>query len=493
MDIKLLKNISIAKIAGLKKILAVEILDDSIRATLFQRKKNLLKIINKPVSPEDFAVIFNETLDKDFAILSSAIKSYLIKYKIKELYLVLGITECKYQKITVPSDTEDDELWFVENTDKFIPEGRSNSEFIYSYQKIKEDDYYRYYFIVTARKDYIESVIKACDLPGVKILCALPFHSSMLILKEFNEESHLSLIFLNARMQYVYNNEEGNFEIGEIYYSNYADSNVKDKVEEALAKCIQSFIPQKSVQIINTILSCPLYLKENIKRYLEANISSQIKFIELKIESEILPAAFSIVNIYEDPDTQINLLCPDSDKYGRDSLEKKLWLNVTFAGSILIIFLLLISNSLSLFLNNIQLSRNEETAALTARQQKLTKLKNENKYYETNLEMLSKLKNDRNIYSNLLLSINDVTGARSCLSGLEIKNDKNILSINLTGLARSQTDVSDLLKKIGTVNGISNVSLVYSSVKEDENSQDAGKSVDKGFIQFNIKCNYNGY
>jgi len=107
----------------------------------------------------------------------------------------------------------------------------------------------------------------------------------------------------------------------------------------------------------------------------------------------------------------------------------------------------------------------------------LNKLEEQNRHYKNNLAILYKLRNKKNIYSNILLALNNITGDRCCLTDIEASSefnasqiDSTACSVNITGLAYNQSSVAALIKKIESLNQFKDVSLIYSSSSERNNS-----------------------
>ena len=104
--------------------------------------------------------------------------------------------------------------------------------------------------------------------------------------------------------------------------------------------------------------------------------------------------------------------------------------------------------------------------------------------------MLNKLKDKKNTYSNLLLLLNKITDEDCCLTGVEIKNNNNYMNLNITGVAYDQSNVSDIIRKMESINQFKDISLVYSSSVNTDELALTVKLRTKRVVRFNIKSGY---
>ena len=495
MRLNILNNISLTKIAGIKNVLTIEIFENHINTALFQRNENIFKITSKSTL-NNFSIIVSENFDTELNRLPSIAKYYIEKFGLKDIYLLVGINECIFKKINIPLEVEDDELWFLEHNENFIPEGKSLDEFIYSYKKIISDENFRQYFVITARKDYVEKIVKLCAFPGVNILAVLPFSTTLLTSQFTSDVNTLLLVFLNNKLQYVRKDSENYFDFGEIYYNDEhgeppASGVLPSRMTDALNKLFQLFLQAKPLDKSDIVLSCPQNLNVPLRSYLLNNTNMNVSIIDNHMNSEFLHHTLTVSNIFENVDNIFNLLPVELSAIARNIIEKKLWLNITLALGSIILILLLSANLFSSLLKNTQSSINEEKTVLSLHENQLKQLKIENTYYKTNLAILYKLKDKKNLYTNLLRSMTEITDAKCCLTDIEIINSNNNLNIVITGLSYSQTDVTDLIRKLETLKLFSNISLIYSSVYTPDESSANTTSENKGLIQFSLRYNYN--
>ncbi len=494
MKLNFLNNISLIKIAGIKNILTLEVFDSGIKVALFQRKENILKI-NTRTSLNDFSIIFNECSGGNLQTLPSILKKYIEMYKLKDIYILIGINECLFQKIKIPVEVEDDELWFLEHNENYIPEGKSSDEFVYAYKKIISDDRFRHYFVITARKDYVEKIAILCSPSGVNILAAFPFSTSLLTSQVSAGSSSLLLVFLNNKLQYVRKDEENFFDFGEVYYSSEKDdlatsSGLPSHMSGALDKLFHLFMQAKQINNINIFLSGPQDLNALLRSYILNNISMDVSFIDNHLNSEFLHHALAVNNLFENIDSVFNLLPSDRLVTSRNFVEKKIWLNITLAAGTILLLLLICSNLFSSLLKNTQSNLDNEKTTLTLYKEQLKHIKDENANYKSNLAILYKLKDKKDQYSNLLRSLTEITNARSCLTDIEINNDDSNLNIVISGLSYSQTDVSDLIKRLESIKLYSNIALIYSSIYTPEESSANSNNENKRLIKFSLRYDY---
>ena len=467
-----------------------------LKSALLQRNEKFYKIAYS-TSIDNFSILSNENIEGDLDILPSILKNYLEKSGLKNLCVLIGINEFSFQKMNIPVEVEDDEFWFLENSDKFMPEGRTSDEFLYSYKKIMEDDYSRHYLVVTVRKDFIEKVIKSCNIPGINLLAILPFLTALLTSKINNEANQLLLIFLKNKLQFVRRDFEDYFDVGEIYYNREAADlpefpGTPGPIIDAVNKMTDLFLRTKQVQSINIILACPQIFNLTLRSYIQDTINIKSSFINNNFNSEYLPSALIVNNFFENIDSLFNLVQEESGNSGRDLLERQSWLNITLLCGAFVLILLLISNFSNSFLKNEQNNRDANISALSLNHRMLKRLKQENAFYKSNLGLLYKLRDKKSLYSSLLLSFNNLTNTGRCLTNVSVKNLNDTLLINITGLAFNQTEVSDLLEKIESSGQFHNVSLIYSSTYKQNSYGESDKAKEDKYISFSIRYEYYG-
>src|SRR5690606_32194343 len=180
---------------------------------------------------------------------------------------LIGISEYKFTSISIPShiDSADDgdEIWFSENTSKFLPEGSNLSSFSFSYEKIKEDENYRTYSLVVARKDYTDRILRLFN--RFRVAGIFPFITSISSLKEV-EESTLLIDFTSNKIQYAFYDSERNLFTSELYSNLYNErfesqgrkiniEELKNTINEVHNFLTTSFPAQLSKKI-DAILCC---------------------------------------------------------------------------------------------------------------------------------------------------------------------------------------------------------------------------------------------
>jgi Tfp pilus assembly protein PilN len=493
MNTKFLNNLSLLKTAGIKKILAVDIFNDYLKLTFLIRKEKLFNISNDTLL-ENIYVSSVEKIEfeNDLNSIHDLLLSWLALNKLENVHILVGINECQYQKINVPVDVEDDELWFLENSEKFLPEGRSSNEFSFSYQKIKEDEFARSYLAAITRKDYIDKIVLAFSFPEFEILGIMPFLSSFVLNKELQNSNRLLLIFLINKLQYAFVNESGSFELGELYYNNPDDPNdISGILLNNIYTLDQMLVKSdKPLDGLTIITSAPTGLEEPIRGLIYENLSVKINFYNTKMESQAIPSALTLTALFENFESRINFLPTDLSLAGSSKIEKRIFLNSVFICGGVVLILLLLSNLFSLYSQKAQSERDEETVTLDQQQNMLKKLKEGNDNLKANISMMNKLKNKKSAYSSLMLLLNKITDEDCCLTGVEIKNNNNYMNLNITGVAYSQGNVSDLIKKMESLNQFKDISLVYSSSVSTDELSLAVKLNTKRVVQFNIKSGY---
>ncbi|MBK7980280.1 MAG: PilN domain-containing protein [Ignavibacteriae bacterium] len=121
----------------------------------------------------------------------------------------------------------------------------------------------------------------------------------------------------------------------------------------------------------------------------------------------------------------------------------------------------------------------------------LENYKNENAKLISNLSMLNKLKSKRVVFSKILNSLNDGINDKSCLTNLTINEIEKGLDIKIEGIAYSQTDVAEIIKKMEEIKNFTNVSLEYANSKDRTNYKNNVRLPNNNMVDFSFSSKYN--
>ena len=193
----ILSNLSIIKLAGIKQFILVDIHKDTFELKLLLRKEKFYRVKQGPIN-SNYEIIYETSgsISNDYSVLTESLKELLTKNKIKkEIFLIVGINEFKFYTAMIPEDVEDPELWFIENSNKFIPEGSTNNQFRFSYEKLKQDEQFSSYLVVVVRNDYVDKILEAVSIPKINLLAVYPF---ALAINKFNKSPDTNKLFLTS-------------------------------------------------------------------------------------------------------------------------------------------------------------------------------------------------------------------------------------------------------------------------------------------------------
>ena len=442
-----LKNISILKLAGINKFILLDVYPGYLKILYLHLNKPFYKLtINSPVTDCEIIAYEKENYNGSLEGIEHILKTFILKHSVEGAHLIIGINEYRAKTIVVNKEVEDVNLWFLENTDKFIPAGRPIEEFSYSYEKYKEDDDNYYYLIAVSRKDYIVKLTKACANTGIKILSITPFSLALHSLEQVkNVKAVLVDISLTA-LKYSYTDSNGNLFTGEFYHQIFnseptesaggsIDQNKLIELLKQLGEAIKFASNGNGTGELNLFLSVdPVYYKEIeevIKKFL-LPVSLNKNYEDVK--PNLLTFFFVLDNTTNKFDDKINLLDNEVIDKERFKVEKQIVFRATLASGAIIMSLLFLMFILESFVAGKIKAGQDNLLEVTAKTSVAEKLEVENLKLRSNLKVLEQLKGNRVTYSNLLTSLSKVVTKKSCFTDINLKEVKeNIMAVTFSG------------------------------------------------------------
>ncbi len=501
---KKIENLSFFRLSGIRKFIILDIYKNYVNIT-FLKIKEPPYYLTKESLITSFNILFSELLEygNDLSIISQKLNGISKKYKLDEAFILVGINEFRFKTIKIAKDLEDKELWFLENTNKFLPEGRLTDDFLYSYEKYYEDEENEYYYIIISRRTYIDEIINACQTGVFKVanISALP-----LAIHTLNFAKEKNILFLNIgfeKINYSYSNDKHVLFYGEsflvsnknnsfnntssLYFTDFdAISNCLNEIKQNLSSFLPNFENNLNIYF-STLNSNPNEIIPSVKSVFLTDLINEKPF---NFEQIHLNSLSALNNLFNGNDSAINLLPSDVSKTNRDLLEKKTTLRFTLFFGVLLIFLLLFIYSSENWLNNQIQKYSNNLVELDVKSKMVENYKKENIHLINNLSVLNTLKSDRIIYSKILHSITSLANNKSCFTKLRIKELNKELSLNLKGLAYSQKNVTEIINNVEKLDGFYDVSLEYANTIDQANIRSKVILPKKTMINFSFSANY---
>ncbi|NLT50535.1 MAG: PilN domain-containing protein [Ignavibacteria bacterium] len=476
MNTNFLKNISLLKLSGIRKIIVSDVHHNYIRLTYFENKANPLAIINKD-NLKSFSVIANGFYN--FTSGDSEIKDifqeFLKQNKIleEEVYLIIGINDYRLNLLTIPSDTEDIDLWFLENSSRFLPEGRPADEFVYSYERIREIEDKTEFAVVVTRKDY---VLKLIDSHNYKnLICISPTQLS-LTCKGIADGKKILLDFLPDKTGYIQIDEQLKIISGEIYksiFNNDYSEIETDQLESCINEISEIIKPVQS-KTESAELSCYISIKDQYLKNVNDKISFWNSFIKINPDtgntaSNDIASILLLNKVFTKIDDIINFLPAEKNLTNRETIEKKAAMNSILAcGGFIIAFLLILTIFEFIISSRIQ-DDQDSVVDFEAKSLMVSKLEKEQALLQANLSLLNRLKTNKINQPGFLKNLSEIVNENTCLTevALQYKGNQTILELN--GLAYGQQDINQLMSNMEQKNCFNDVRLIFSnSVKTEK-------------------------
>lgn len=493
MKLSFIKDISLIRLSGISSIIVLEMYQAHYKMLLVKRKEGFLRL--KKGDLKDFQVIHSEVCysEPDPEIILKKIKEIVGKFSLKEPAIAVGVNDFRYSIASIPPDNEDAELWFLENLQKFLPEGRPKDEFILSYELFKKDDNYSCYLTSVLRRDYLDRVLSAIKLEGLKILGVFPFRLLLPFSRFTAGRNVLYLEVLNNEIIYSYSSETGSFTSGVEYVPAVEEGKLNAAEFEGALISIREALRQTSGQ--SSFNEPGLLLSSERDIYNDAELLAKKVFTPASININVhgidplfLSSLFALNLLHNDVDSRINFLDEELKQKEREPVEKLAAMRFMLAIGGVLIFFLMSFYILEGYLSDKLQNAGDDLSGVSAKLIEVERLTKENASLALNLKTLKGLKTERVNYTNLLFALSGVTSGNSCLTGISLKGKQgDYIDCELSGAARTQEEVARVIRRLEEMDGFNDPVLIFSGQKERGYGEAPGM---ERFIRFNISVKY---
>lgn len=494
----ILAKLSFLRAAGVNKLLLIDIHSSVVKFVCIKSKEHFYRL-SKSEELRRIEIIAAERhiIDGDYSLIETLLKKFIESNNLHDVHAIIGINDFKFSTLTLPSDSDDVELWFSENTKKFLPEGRPANDFYFSFEEYNNDENSKNFFVVITRADVLSKIYNVCNIAGIHIINISPFSLSLKSQTHLNGKNALFLDFASGIIIYTLVNYPGSIFNGEFYFQNDAGTSrlnidsIANSLEE-LYSTLSVSAGDKSLENLHVYLSCEPestnFLKEVItKIFLPASFNSEYEDC-----NPLYTGSYLTYNkLFNEYDLQINLIDKEILERERFVIEKQLSMRSVLSGGLILITLLLFSFLTENFITAQLNDEQENILESNAKTARVENLKNENDRLAANLSMLYSLKEKKVKYSELLSGLTNVLTEKSCFTSIDIKNiDKRLSDLEISGAAVSQQEIAVIISIMEKSPNFSNVTLLFSSAKKNNEMKFAGSS-DSNLIHFKILARYN--
>lgn len=502
----ILSNLSLIRLAGIKQFILVDIYKDSLGLKLLHRKEKFYKVQQGPIN-SNYKIIYetSRSINNDYNVLTESLQELLTANKIKkEIFLVVGINEFKFFTAMIPEDVEDTEIWFIENSNKFIPEGSTNNQFRFSYEKLKQDEQFSSYVVVVVRNDYIDKILDAVNIPKINLLAVYPF---ALAINKCNSSSDTNKLFFdifNDRINYSFYSPTGYIVYGE-YFLNGSHSTelptdsmynnvkvLKDDITKIL-EIVSGSVQRKNIEplelLVNCDASCLSMLNDFQSSLVQCGLNNKVLD---KNEVSVTKSLMGFNNITCDVDNIINFVGEQNFKLQRSKIERRITTSVFLILSFIVLFLLLTATALNNFITDNKVYYISSFSEVEFELAVVEELKKESELLKSDLAMYLELKNRSPQMSTVLKVFPEALNDKTVLTAVKIvvENDSRI-TFEVTGVVSAHSDVAELISNIDNLEYFNNVSLMYISNIDRKRFDPQSILPNKKLYQFNISGIYN--
>jgi len=501
-----INKISFFRLSGIRKFIVIDIHKRHAELNCIKIKEppyqlSTEKLISSYHSVHSENIVFND----DLTLLKKHIREITKKFEFENSYLVIGINEYRTKIIKLNKDIEEKEIWFLENTGKFLPEGRIADDFIYSYYNFYEDDENEFYLVNIARKSFIDNIVNVCQVDSLKILNISPFVLAIHTLNNFKTKKILYLNITSDKIIYSYSNEKDSVFTSEVILNpdeQETNNNISpisshdiDHLEVSLKEIKQNLLSlNTNVDELFIYFSHFASIDNEIAELIETVFSTEhVNEEPLKIIPGNLNSLNVINSLYTNKDVPINLLTVETDNENREQIEKDTTLKIVLTAGVILIFSLLSIFFLENWLNNIKQNNEISLMEIDSKTNTLETYKAENNKIKNNLSQLTLLKNKRVIHSLILDKINSCIDKNCCFSNLSINKSPTGLEVKVEGLTYTQNDVTNFVNRIENLDFFKDVSLEYSNIIERSKLRSKAALPKNKMISFSISASYDDY
>ncbi|MGD8782118.1 MAG: PilN domain-containing protein [Ignavibacteria bacterium] len=498
----LFDKVSYLKLAGINKFILLDVYKNKLDILFLENKEPVYKF-TAGLNIEDYEILSFETGEYSGRTedILPILKKFTQKHQAEDVYLIIGINEYRTKTLIVDKKTEDVNLWFLENTEKFIPAGRPAKEFSFTYEKYKEDDDNYYYLVAITREEYVSELTKTCLNSGLKILSITAFTLSFHSLAFVKDIKAVFIKITGDVIRYSYSDVNNNLFINEHYHKIFLPCSGNRVNQKELAYSLQQI--GEAVKIApggNEQGELNVYLSVE-KDYYEAFQPGITKILNPasinngyeKFNAASLSSFFTLLKELScTNEGKLNFLNNETALKERDCIEKQITFCTTLASGVLLISLLLILFTFESFVSGRIKAGQEDVLEVNAKSALISKFEEENTKFNMSLSLLKKLKDKKSTYSSLIKSLSEIVTSKSCFTGLKLNENENKENkIEITGVALNRQEVAKLMKNMENNAGFSNILLSYSNSIESKKIETNIRIKQSEIIEFKVVCEYN--
>lgn len=502
----ILSNLSIIKLAGIKQFILVDIYKDKVDLKLLLRKEKFYKVQQGPIN-SNYKIIYetSRSITNDYKALTETVQELLTINKIKkEIYIIVGINEFKFYTAMIPEEVEDTEIWFIENSTKFIPENSTKNQFRFSYEKLKQDEQFSFYMVVVVRNDYINKILDAVNIPKINLLAVYPFALAINKCNRTPDTNKLFFDIFNKRINYSFYSLSGNIVYGE-YFLNVSHSSelpaeseynnvrvLKDDIIKML-EIVSGSVRRKNIEPLEILVNCNadcLGMLNDFQSSLEqCGLNNKVLG---KNEVSVTKSLIGFNNITCDIDNIINLVGEQNFKLQRSKIERRITTNTFLILSFIVLFLLLIASSLNNFITDNKVIYISSFSEVEFELAVVEELKKESELLKSDLAMYLELRNRSPQMSTVLKVLPEALNDETVLTAVKIvvESDSRI-TFEVTGVVSAHSHVAELISNIDNQENFNNVSLMFISNIDRKRLYPQSILPYKKLYQFNISGRYN--
>ena len=489
------ENLSVLKFSGINEYILLEIYESSYFLKVFKTSMLNLNIFSKRDS-NNFKIIAEEFNSyDDLTAIKNSISRIKNEYNLSNPYLLVGINECRQSFVSISNDVEDTELWFLENSNSYLPEGLNNHDFASSFKKISEGDDSSCYQVISARKEYLKEIQKAFKDNSYTLISILTF-SILASDNNLDEEAlFLSANILPHKIYYSFKINNSHFIIDELYgefinpnTKTLSDSEVISKISEIFNIVIGS--SDERINKLRFQLTSPFELNklisDNVLAIIKEEVNKEIDII-FNVGDNF---TITLGNFISSFDESINLVEISDQEQEREKIEKTFTQRLIIAcGTILIIPLFILYFFEGAIGSSIQ-AQEDSIIEVNSNRTIIDNLQKQKRNLIDNIATLIDLKKGNKSLSNIIEMASNICPDKNCF--IEFKSTRKEQSQQLTfvGITSEQSNIPKIMSNLEESKKVSKVDLVYSnSIRK----KDIPKSLssNRTYYKYNIEAVYN--
>ncbi len=474
----MLNKISYLKTAGVSELVLLRIRGGKAVIEGYKADKNPFKLSSsKPVLIREKLFEKKIKFDGDFTTLLNELVRFAEESGLKDYSVVADPGVFRVKEIKTPFETTaDEELWFLENTQKFLPKSGDKDNFYYRYFKYHSDNDYASYIVAITRKESIDNFTRAAEKKKLNILSITPFQLSPLLQPAEPDKPRVYIEETEGSIQFFYNFEGG------IIHDEFLNETGENSVDHYIARRISDLLGKK--KDLNQGVEPLLYYsgKENGK-----NIADRIQnMFRLDSTPELFPSGKSVIDmLFYDFGRHINFLEGPLLSSGKEKREKNILNRTIIAIGLTLAFFLSMNMFLAGFLTSRIDSDEESLIEIESGRTLAEKLNKENDILKKNLLSLADLQNKHTRISHALKELSYVFEYGASLSSVETEGDENKVSFTLSGYVTDNEQAVHVVNKLERISGFNNVKLIHSGKVASNKKHPAD-------YQFTIRLDYYG-